>query len=59
MALKAVNGVLPLPARTTKVLETFEVPTEVRPHHPATHSAEGVLQIGINLNLYQEKRDNR
>ena len=49
---------LPLPARTTKVLETLEVSAEIGPHHSTAHGAQGVLQIGINLNLDQEK-DNR
>lgn len=58
MSLKAIDGVLPLPARTTKVLETLEVSAEIGPHHSTAHGAQGVLQIGINLNLDQEK-DNR
>ena len=55
MALEAVNGVLPLPARPTEVLEAFEISAEVGPHHSAAHGAQGVLQIGINLNLHQQR----
>ena len=51
MALEAVNGVLPLPARAAKVLEAFEVATEVWPHHSTAHGAERVLKIWVNLDL--------
>ena len=54
MALEPINGVLPLPARSTEVLEAFEISAEIGPDHSAAHGAQGVLQIGINLNLHHQ-----
>ena len=51
MLLVAVDGVLPLPARAAEVLEALEVAAEVRADNAATHGAEGVLQIGVDLHL--------
>lgn len=51
MALVAVDGVLPLPAGATEVLEAVKVTAEVRAHHAATQGAEGVFKVGVDLNL--------
>ena len=58
VSLEAVDGVLPLPARAAEVLEAFEVPAEVRADHTIAHGAEGVLQVGVDLDLGRE-RNNR
>lgn len=51
MRLVAVDGMLPLPAGATKILETLEVPAKVGADHTVTHGAKGVFQIRINLDL--------
>ena len=51
MGLETVDGVLPLPAGATEILEAFEVSAEVRAHHAVAHGAEGVLQVGVYLDL--------
>lgn len=56
MGLKAVDGMLPLPAGATKILETLEVPAEVRADDATAHGAQGVLQIWVNLDLIAEAR---
>ena len=55
MALKTIDRVLPLPARATEVLEAFEISAEVGPHNTATHRAERVLKIRINLDLERKQ----
>ena len=54
MALETFDRVLPLPTRATKVLETVKVSAEVGTHHSTAHGAEGVLQVGVYLDLRQE-----
>ena len=53
MVLVAVVGVLPLPAAATVVLEAVKVATKVRPHHTLTDSAQGILKVGVNLDLHE------
>lgn len=50
----AVDGMLPLPARAAEIFEALEVSAEVRSYHSVAHGAQGVLQIGVNLDLYEE-----
>lgn len=54
--LETIDGVLPLPARATEVLEAFEVAAEVRPNHAIAHGAQGILQVRVYLDLRQERR---
>ena len=39
VALVAINGMLPLPARPAEILETLEIAAEVWPHHSIAHCA--------------------
>ena len=44
-------SVVEVPTAVTEVVEATQVSAEVRALLHATHGAEGVLQVGINLNL--------
>jgi hypothetical protein len=54
--LVPVNGVLPLPARTTEVLEALEVPAKVRSHDAGAHITQRVFQVGVDLNLEERRK---
>jgi hypothetical protein len=54
VALVTVDGVLPLPTRATEILETLEVSAEVGPHDTTAHCTQGVLQVGVYLDLLAE-----
>lgn len=51
MRLVAINGMLPLPARPTEILETLEISAKVWSHNAIAHGAEGVLQVRVDLDL--------
>ena len=43
--------VLPVPAGAAEILETLQVSTEVGARLEVTQGADGILQVGVNLNL--------
>ena len=55
---QAVQCVLPVPTVPTEVLEALHVAAEVGPLLRGTQTADGVLQVRINLDLQQVRKAN-
>ena len=50
------EGVVELPAEPAEVVEAGEIPAEVGPLLGSTSAAQGVLQVGVHLDLLAEPR---
>lgn len=51
VALVTFDGVLPLPTRATEVFEAMEVSAKIWTNHTTAHGTEGVLKVGVDLDL--------
>lgn len=54
MVAEQVDGVLVLPAGPAEVLEAVEVAAEVGALAKTAGAAQGVLQVGVNLDLERD-----
>ena len=50
------EGLAELPAESAEVVEARDIPAEVGPLLDATSAAQGVLQVGVHLDILDEPR---